>query len=247
MVRGCWLAWGTGPGQSAKLVVPPRMLESTKATAKLHALETGGPTCVTVEALKQLSRRVQWLWIVLGFDSVSSNLVACGPEMLLAHGCGFELQASVAFLLALRAIGMSRVRSYALMRMFGECKTVIAAGQRCDEHQICLIMIGSTTTKGYCSQLYRLGNCIGFFTAWDKLTTTVLKLAEISPENMIYASADGPEPTSNQEKNRRQLMVTALRYYAEEDFDLERVYTSDPLLVNAKLVLDVANGRAHQT
>lgn len=128
------------------------------------------------------------------------------------------------------------------MVKFAEVANLITLGQRCDEHQICLIMVASTAKSGVMSNLYRLGRAISYFTTWDRFTSLVLQLSEVKPESVIYALP----PAENLAANVQRLKFTALRY-AELPRDWSHVNeASEPLLWHAGQVLTYANGRLPQ-
>ena len=79
MVQGCWIAWGKGPDECGRIVIPPKIVKSTTATNLLCALEKSGPNFLTMSKINDAAKRVEFVFFMLGYDSASSNILMSGP------------------------------------------------------------------------------------------------------------------------------------------------------------------------
>ena len=79
LIQSCWIAWGKGPDECGRIVVPPKILKSTTATNLLCALEKSGPSFLTMSKINDAAKRVEFLFFMLGYDSASPNLLMSGP------------------------------------------------------------------------------------------------------------------------------------------------------------------------
>ena len=77
MVQSCWIAWGKGPDESGRIVIPPKMIKTTRAT--LCALEKSGPSFLVMSKINHAAKRVEFVFFMLGYDSATPNILMSGP------------------------------------------------------------------------------------------------------------------------------------------------------------------------
>ena len=66
MVQSCWIAWGKGPDECGRIVIPPKIIKTTAATNLLCALEKSGPSFLVMSKINDAAKRVEFVFSCWG-------------------------------------------------------------------------------------------------------------------------------------------------------------------------------------